>query len=409
MDFTFSHNSNKLVNLSNDLYETDNYQYNSGFGNISSARTHRLEPGQRVDLWYGPKAVGISADGKWMIENVETGEAEEYIPAMDNNETYCQVLGHALPDLYMGMNHRFRYKGFDLGLQFTGQFGFKILNEGRVEYESYYYTQYNHLKSLLDAPFDDGNVLSRNMNSKQWTSAHLENGDFLKLKNASLGYSFKLKENPYLTAARLYVAATNLFTITKYTGLDPELSNADLWYFGHESSTTYPTLRTFTAGVNLTFGKGGTRHAVSGPVNTVYVDREKVVEKIVEKPVEVVKEVVREVKVSGATLDGTYSDDLYFLIGKAELRPEEAFKLGQISQILKDNPDATITITGYADSGTGTTEINNSLSEDRAEAVVNMLKNAGIDPGRISYSAAGADRDASLSPESNRVAVCIVK
>ena len=255
MDFTFSHNSNKLVNLSNDLYETDNYQYNSGFGNISSARTHRLEPGQRVDLWYGPKAVGISADGKWMIENVETGEAEEYVPAMDNNDTYCQVLGHALPDLYMGMNHRLRYKGFDLGLQFTGQFGFQILNEGRVEYESYYYTQYNHLKSLLVAPFADGNVLSRNMNSKQWTSAHLEKGDFLKLKNASFGYTFNLKDNPYLTAARLYVAATNLFTITRYSGLDPELSNADLWYFGHESSTKYPPVRTLTVGVNLKFGK----------------------------------------------------------------------------------------------------------------------------------------------------------
>ncbi len=254
MDFTFSHNDNMLKSLSNDLYETDNYQYNGGFGNISSARTHRLEPGQRVDLWYGLRSVGISDEGKWLIENPETGEAEEYVVAMDNNDAYCQVLGHALPDLYMGMNQRFRYKDFDLGLQFTGQFGFLILNEGRVEYESYYYTQYNHLKSLLDAPYADGNTLSRNMNSKQWTSAHLENGNFLKLKNASLGYTFRLKDNPYLSAARLYVAGTNLFTITKYKGLDPELSNADLWYFGHESSTRYPTVRTFTLGVNLTFG-----------------------------------------------------------------------------------------------------------------------------------------------------------
>ena len=254
VDLTFSHNANRLESLSNDLYETDNYQYNGGFGDISSARTHRMEVGQRVDLWYGIKSVGVSENGLWMIENPETGEAEEYIVKMDNNDTYCQVLGHALPDLYFGMNHSFKIHGFDLNLQFTGQFGFKILNENRVMYESYYFTQYNHLKSLLEAPYADGNTLSRNMNSKQWTSAHLENGDFLKLKNASAGYTFNLKNSKYIQSARVYVAGTNLFTITKYSGLDPELSNSDMWYFGHEYSTNYPPVRTFTVGVNLKFG-----------------------------------------------------------------------------------------------------------------------------------------------------------
>ena len=253
MTFTASTNSNKLVSLSNDLYETDNYQYNGGFGDISSARTHRLEVGKRVDLWYGLKSVGISEGGKWLIENPETGEAEEYTVSMDNNDKYCQVLGHALPDVYLGMNQSLKYKGWDLNLQFTGQFGAQILNENRVQYESYYFTQYNHLKSLLDAPYSDGNVLTRAMNSKQWTSAHLENGNFIKLKNASLGYTFNLKPNDYISSARVYVSGTNLFTITKYSGLDPELSNGDLMYFGHEYSSNYPPVRTFTLGVNLKF------------------------------------------------------------------------------------------------------------------------------------------------------------
>ncbi len=409
-DLTFSHNVNRLESLSNDFYETDNYQYNGGFGNYSSAVTHRLEPGQRVDLWYGPKAVGISENGLWLIENVETGEAEEYFVKMDNNDTYRQVLGHALPDLYFGMNHSFRYKGFDLNLQFTGQFGFQILNENRVEYESYYYTQYNHLASLLNAPFADGNTLSRNMNSKQWTSAHLEKGDFLKLKNASAGYTFNFGDSAYISSARLYVAGTNLFTITKYSGLDPELSNADMWYFGHESSTKYPPVRTLTVGVNLKFGKGGHRRPAQTALEPRVVER--IVEKVVEKEVvkEVPVEVVKEVKVPvTAAFDGTYEDDLYFLLGKSELRPEEAFKLGRIAQILSENPDATITVTGYADSATGNSDINQNLSEQRAHAVVEMLRNAGISPNRIGIRAAGSDRDASKSPESNRVAVCIVK
>ena len=253
MGLTLSHNDNKLNSLSNDLYETDNYQFNGGFGDISSARTHRMEVGKRIDLWYGLKSVGVSPDGKWMIENPSTGEAEEYVVSMDNNDDYCQVLGHALPNLYMGMNQSFKIHGFDINLQFTGQFGFKILNENRVQYESYYFTQYNHLKSLLDAPYKDGNKLSRNMNSKQWTSAHLEKGDFLKLKNASVGYTFNLPASNYIKSARIYLSATNLFTITGYSGLDPELSNSDMWYFGHEYASNYPPVRTFTLGVNLKF------------------------------------------------------------------------------------------------------------------------------------------------------------
>jgi OOP family OmpA-OmpF porin len=66
-------------------------------------------------------------------------------------------------------------------------------------------------------------------------------------------------------------------------------------------------------------------------------------------------------------------------------------------------------VTGYADSATGNDQINRELSEKRAQAVVDMLKKAGIAASRISFKAAGSDRDASRSPESNRVAVCIVK
>ena len=123
------------------------------------------------------------------------------------------------------------------------------------------------------------------------------------------------------------------------------------------------------------------------------------VEKVVEKKVEV----------PVSTLKGIYEDDLYFLIGQAELRPEESFKLGQIAQILKDNPDAKITITGYADSGTGSAAKNQSLSAERAAAVVSLLKSAGISANRITSAGTGSDKDASKGPEANRVAVCIVK
>ena len=73
-----------------------------------------------------------------------------------------------------------------------------------------------------------------------------------------------------------------------------------------------------------------------------------------------------------------------------------------IASSVKVDKDVTVSATGNA-------EINQDLSEQRASVVVNMLKKAGIAASRISYKAAGSDRDASQSPESNRVAVCIVK
>jgi outer membrane protein OmpA-like peptidoglycan-associated protein len=165
--------------------------------------------------------------------------------------------------------------------------------------------------------------------------------------------------------------------------------------------------------VNVRFGGGQHNVAAAAPVayNGPAVQQvvEKIVEKIVEKevPVEGVKEVVKEVP--AGTLKDTVNDDIYFLIGKAEIRPDEAFKLGRIAQILADNPNARITVTGHADSGTGTPEINKELSAQRAATVAEMLKKAGIAASRISYSSTGTDVDASATPESNRVAVCIVK
>ena len=110
-----------------------------------------------------------------------------------------------------------------------------------------------------------------------------------------------------------------------------------------------------------------------------------------------------------STLKDIYTDDLYFLIGKAELSPKESFKLGRICQILADNPKAKIVIKGYADSGTGTPEINDRLARERAQAVAAMLQENGIAASRVSIEFVGGDRNASASPESNRVAVCVVE
>ena len=232
----------------------------------------------------------------------------------------------------------------------------------------------------------------------------------VRLAEVSLGYDFPVNKWGWnwLKGLSLSVVGNNLAMLYLKAPFDPELTasmgtyNQGLDYF------MQPSTRSLGFSVKVKFS-GSTAHKVEAPAHVEpYVPAEpKVVEKIVEK--EVVKEVVKEVKVKESTLQGEYSDDLYFIIGKAEIRPDEAFKLGEIARIMKDNPDAKIIVTGYADSATGTREGNRSLSEQRAKTVVDMLTKAGISASRISFNATGSDRDASQSPASNRVAVCIVK
>lgn len=248
---TASHNANKLLNLSNDLYETNNQLDEAYLGEPISLPTQRLEVGRSVGNFFGMKSVGVSDNGLWLIENVKTGEIEEFKDNMLSNDDYRQYLGNGLPKVYLGWSNTFRYKNFDLSMQFTGQFGFKILNEARAYYENNS-VAYNRLKSVLDAPYGGTNTLST-AQKQTFVSYYLEDGDFLKLSNFTLGYNVPLKENKYLKAARVYLSGDNLFCITGYSGLDPELSNSSARSAGIDWRDKYPVTRSFTCGVNITF------------------------------------------------------------------------------------------------------------------------------------------------------------
>lgn len=247
---TLSHNTNKLLSLSNDLYETANEHETAFLGEPISQATHRLEVGKPVDRYFGIKSVGVSENGLWLVENPTTGEVAELTDAMLPDANWKQDLGNGLPKLYLGWSNTFHYKQFDLSMQFTGQFGFKILNEARAYYENNS-VNYNRLQSVLDAPYGDRTLAG---NQKQtFVSYYLENGDFLKLTNLTVGYTIPFKKNNYMESLRIYFSAENLFTITGYKGLDPELQNADATAAGIEWRDNYPTIRSFTVGLQATF------------------------------------------------------------------------------------------------------------------------------------------------------------
>ncbi len=268
---TLSHNSNKLLSLSNDLYETDNFiELYGGLGEPISTPTHCMEVGYSLGDFWGLKSVGVSKDGVVLVE-VSDGNGGWTVKEFNTNlnvQENRQRLGNGLPQLYLGWGHQFTYKDFDLSLQFTGQFGYKILNAQRCFYENNS-VAFNRLKSAakyygaVDTSGnavlgDDGSQLmvrlSSSMGQGFW-SDHLENGDFLKLSNFTFGYNVPLKGKAiekYLNAARVYVSGSNLFCITGYSGIDPEVSN----YFltpGMDYQDKYPTTRSFTFGLNVSF------------------------------------------------------------------------------------------------------------------------------------------------------------
>ncbi len=249
---TLAHNSSELLSLSNELYETNSYQDVGGLGEPISVTTHRMEEGRPLGEFYGLKSVGVSENGLFLIEKSSTGEIEEFSTSMLTNDAYRQYLGNGLPKVTLGWTNNLSYKNWDLSMQFTSQLGFDILNEPRAYYENNSHA-YNRLKSVLDAPYGGEYTLSSSQ-PQTMVSYYLENGNFLKLTNLTIGYTFPIKQNnKWIKGVRAYLSGDNLFTITGYSGLDPELANAYPTYAGIDARDKYPSIRSYTFGVNLTF------------------------------------------------------------------------------------------------------------------------------------------------------------
>ena len=248
---TVSANKNKLLSLSNDMYESNSFIDTGGLGEPISISTHRMEEGHALGDFYGLKSVGVSENGLFLIEKPD-GEVVEFSNDQLKNDEYRQYLGSGLPKVYLGWTNNLSYKNWDLSMQFTSQLGFKILNEPRAFYENNSIA-YNRLKSVEEAPYGGQYTLSSSQ-PQTFVSYYLENGNFLKLTNLTLGYTFPIKKNnKYIKGVRAYLSGDNLFCITGYSGLDPELSNANPTYAGIDYRDKYPSIRSFTFGLNLTF------------------------------------------------------------------------------------------------------------------------------------------------------------
>lgn len=240
----FSYNDNKIVSLSNDKYQRD-YWYAGWTSSGIQQNTHIVKHGESVGNFYGWKTVGLTDDGLWLIE----GEDGQPKLASEAGQEDKQVIGNGLPSMYAGLNTMFRYKNLDVSLSVRGAFDFEVLNEYRMHWETMKRISEGNLpSSVLDKPYGGKSYV---WDSHMYHSHYIEKGDYLKLDNLTIGYTFNFG-NDYIKSLRLYGSGHNLLTFTKYKGLDPEVNIKGLDP-GVEYKELYPTIRSFTMGVIVKF------------------------------------------------------------------------------------------------------------------------------------------------------------
>lgn len=279
-DFGYSANLNLAYNK-NEVIKIENAQglIPGKAHTLSQGTTEMYRAQERYPLgyFYGYKTAGIfqnqaeidawKADGNGILQgNVQPGDVKFVDLNHDgviNDEDKTQI-GNPNPKYTLGFSMNFDYKGFDLSFTTYGAFGQQIaksyrkFGDGRHE---------NYTTDVYERWHGEGtsNTMPRltagsNANLMNISDIYIENGDYLKMQNITLGYDFKrvFKALPF-SQARFYFSAQNLFTITGYSGMDPEVgysasdnSGTDNWSSGIDLGF-FPSPRTYLFGVNLKF------------------------------------------------------------------------------------------------------------------------------------------------------------
>lgn len=245
---TLSHNKNTVDRLSNDKFKVGVFTQGDPMvaGVSSEGYTQRIIEGQPLGTFFTYEFAGFNDSGNatYYERDEETGERTgntiENPGYKDRTITGC-----AQPKLNFGWNNTFNYKNWNATVFFTGVIGNDIYNGTRANYMSPEMLSggKNVLKEYFDNPTTSGSLPS---------DRFIENGSYLRLSTLSIGYTFK-NFNGWLQNAQLYVTCNNLFTITGYKGLDPEVNMGGIDPGVDYRWSVYPHTRTTMVGLKINF------------------------------------------------------------------------------------------------------------------------------------------------------------
>ncbi|WP_129714355.1 SusC/RagA family TonB-linked outer membrane protein [Pedobacter sp. SYP-B3415] len=235
-----AHNRSVLKTLSGNLTFADR----KGFPAPGSpGDAVRLYPGQDIGRFFIWQFAGFTPEGKWMLYD------KDGVPfdVSKRNKTLAdkRFIGNAIPKVQLSWNHNFNYKNWDASIYMRSWLGYDVFNMINMYYSLPNVKGQNVLRRAFD---EHRNITGEKELSDYW----LEKGDFLKLDALSIGYTFNQKLIKPVRTLRLYAAGRDLFVLTKYTGLDPEV-NINGLDPGFEERNTYPKTRTFNLGLQATF------------------------------------------------------------------------------------------------------------------------------------------------------------
>lgn len=257
-DFTWqttvnlAHNKNKVDKLSNKKFSVDYKDWGDpNIGGISSnGEVERIKEGESLGTFWTYEWAGYNDHGQstYYVHDATTGERTGEVTTTPEKKDKTKV-GCALPKVTYGWNNTLTYKKWALTAFFQGNIGNKIMNATRAHYSN---------KALLSA---GKNVLADALKDKYFTSdntyyypsdRYLENGSFFRLSTLSLAYTFDNLDG-WLKSVQVYGTAKNVFTITGYKGLDPDINLGGLEPGLDKRETFYPHTRSFILGVKVNF------------------------------------------------------------------------------------------------------------------------------------------------------------
>lgn len=371
-----SHNKNTVDKMQNETFHTTNLTQGDPMvaGVSADGWTQRIMEGEPIGTFYTYQYAGIvNGRSEYYVldENGNrTGETTNNPSLKDRSITGC-----AQPKLNAGWNNTLTYKNWSLNAFITGVFGNDVYNSARAHYTAaqMFSDGKNVLKEFLSNPVGDAS-------SSLPSDRYIEKGSYVRLQTLSLSYTFRNCFNDWIQDLTLYGTANNLFTITNYKGLDPEVNMGGIDPGIDYRWSRYPHTRTFMVGVKINFG--GSKKKKATPQ---YIDREVI------KEVPVIKEVVKEVPGKTTFVQSTYV--VTFPVNSAEI--------GNTSELDGIKSGSNVEIVAYA-SPEGKSSVNQQLSQKRADAVAKYLHNKGVNVTRV--IAKGADTD-----HANRIAIVTVK
>ena len=270
-NFAYNHNEvGNIPTLDGIIHGKDNQIFQN------AEEFYRAENGHAIGYFWGYKTAGLFQNQKEINDWIAAGNGIYQADVKPGDVKYVDVnhdgvinasdkvdLGNGLPKYTFGFNVNLAWKGFDLSANFTGAAGFQIAQSYRDPSSS----QANYSRRILKRWTGEGtsNEIPRvtygDVGNWLFSDLYLQDGDYIRLQNLTMGYDFKkLISWKGLSKMRLYFQVQNLFTLTKYDGMDPEIgsfngtdgNSSDAWVSGVDMGY-YPHPRTFIVGLNLAF------------------------------------------------------------------------------------------------------------------------------------------------------------